>query len=789
MGALAWLMARELRARWRGVAAIALLVGLVGGVVLATAAGARRTGSAYERFVERTATRDASVQVDDGDVDEILAEIEQLDLVAASGRLEIIPVQPTDGSLHTEVDLAIYASPDGRWSTDLDRPLVLEGRMPAPGAAGEVLVNELAVEQTGLSVGDTIEVATFTPDQLEALHSGGTFDGFGGPTVDLQVVGIGRQGTDLQGAEVSQGVVLLASAATHQALDGRVGALTGLLGVRLAPGATVGELRTEARRIVGDGSFEVGSAEEDFGRSTQDATGVLARALAAFAAVGAVAGAVAVGGAVTRQCAASQDAMRALGAVGCDRRQRAFAGAAVPLVGGALGTVLAVAGAVVASGRFPVSVARRVEPDPGVQVDALVLAVGSVVLLAAAALWSLSSVGRLARAGRKPLARRPWSSLPLRPSASIGIGHAFDRRTTGRTVPVRAALAASVLGVLGVVGTATVVRSFDALVDDPTRQGWTWSAEPDLYTDDPEALVEELAADPGVEAIARRRTGRLEVEGSIVPGFAFDEHTGDLAPPLREGRLPAGDDEVALGARTAAALGVGLGERVTMTDADGGSVPDVEVVGVAVFAPVETKDPGTGALVTSEGLERYRRSDGFSSLLVRYREGFDPSRLEGSIMERGLADFAAIYARPRLPGDLENLDLVMPIVVALGAFFAALGLAGLTHGLMVGARRRRHELATLRALGMRRGQVRSVVVVTGFATALFGALLGAPLGVAAGRSVWTLVIGGKGMLDAPTVPALVVVGVIPAALLVALAVSWWPGTAATRRPGQVLRSE
>ncbi len=789
MGVLPWLMSKELRARSRGVLAIALLVAPVGGVVLATAAGARRTGSAYERFVERTATRDASVQVDDGDVDGILGEIERLDVVEASGRLEIIPVLPTDESLHTEVDLAIYASPDGRWSTELDRPLVLEGRMPAPETPDEVLLNELASEQTGLSVGDHIEVATFTPQQLAGLNDGGTFEGFGGPTVDLRIVGIGRQATDLQGAEVSQGGVLLVSAAAHQTLDGRVGALGGLLGVDLVAGADVEDLHTEVRRIVGDGSFEVGSAAEDFGRSTQDATRVLARALAAFAAVAAVAGAVAVGGAVTRQCAASQDAMRALGAVGCDRRQRAIAGAAVPLVGGALGTALAVGGALVASGRFPVSVARHVEPDPGVQVDVLVLALGAVVLLAATALWSLSAVQRLARRGGKPLVRQPWSSLPLRPSASIGVRHAFDRRTAGRTVPIGAALAASVVGVLGVVGTATVVRSFDALVDDPARQGWTWSAEPDLYTDDPEALVEELAADPGVEAIAERRTARLEINGAIIPGFAFDEHTGDLAPPLRDGRLPVDDDEVALGARTAEAVGVGVGDAVAMTDAAGGSVPEVEVVGIAVFAPVETKDPGTGALVSSEGLERYRRSDGFSSLLVRYREGFDASELEGSLMERQLADFSAVYARPRLPGDLENLDLVMPIVVALGAFFAALGVAGLTHGLVVGARRRRHELATLRALGMRRGQVRSVVVVTGLATALFGAVLGAPLGIAAGRSAWTLVIGGKGMLDAPTVPALVIVGIVSAALLLALALSWWPGTAAARRPGQVLRSE
>jgi len=37
----------ELRARWRAWAALALIVGLTGGAVLALAAGARRTDSSY----------------------------------------------------------------------------------------------------------------------------------------------------------------------------------------------------------------------------------------------------------------------------------------------------------------------------------------------------------------------------------------------------------------------------------------------------------------------------------------------------------------------------------------------------------------------------------------------------------------------------------------------------------------------------------------------------------------------------------------------------------------------
>jgi ABC-type lipoprotein release transport system permease subunit len=215
----------------------------------------------------------------------------------------------------------------------------------------------------------------------------------------------------------------------------------------------------------------------------------------------------------------------------------------------------------------------------------------------------------------------------------------------------------------------------------------------------------------------------------------------------------------------------------------------MEVVGIAVFAPVETTDTAIGAAVTPDGLERFRRSDGYTSLLVRYRKGFDATELEASLMDREFADFTVVYARPRQPGALENLGRTVPIVVALGAFLGALAVAALAHALVVGTRRRRSDLATLRALGMRRAQIRSIVAVTSVATAAFGVVVGAPAGLALGRTVWALIIDRQGLLDAPTAPTPVLLAVAPIAVVLALVVSWWPGMVATRRPGHVLRAE
>lgn len=57
-----WIRAmKELRARWRPWLAIALMIGIAGGVVMAAAAGARRTDTAVPRFLVYAQASDALV--------------------------------------------------------------------------------------------------------------------------------------------------------------------------------------------------------------------------------------------------------------------------------------------------------------------------------------------------------------------------------------------------------------------------------------------------------------------------------------------------------------------------------------------------------------------------------------------------------------------------------------------------------------------------------------------------------------------------------------------------------
>jgi hypothetical protein len=58
--AVAILARTDLRRHWRAAIALTLLIGLPAGLVLATAAGARRTETAYGRFLRSTVAADAA---------------------------------------------------------------------------------------------------------------------------------------------------------------------------------------------------------------------------------------------------------------------------------------------------------------------------------------------------------------------------------------------------------------------------------------------------------------------------------------------------------------------------------------------------------------------------------------------------------------------------------------------------------------------------------------------------------------------------------------------------------
>jgi ABC-type antimicrobial peptide transport system permease subunit len=119
-----------------------------------------------------------------------------------------------------------------------------------------------------------------------------------------------------------------------------------------------------------------------------------------------------------------------------------------------------------------------------------------------------------------------------------------------------------------------------------------------------------------------------------------------------------------------------------------------------------------------------------------------------------------------------------------------LAVATLAHVLLTGVRRRRRDLAVLKALGFTRWEVLRTVAWEASALAAAAVLVGIPLGVIAGRLSWALFAGAAGIGDHATVNVPLVLLAVPATLLLANVIAAWPGWAAARlRPAQVLRTE
>jgi ABC-type antimicrobial peptide transport system permease subunit len=121
---------------------------------------------------------------------------------------------------------------------------------------------------------------------------------------------------------------------------------------------------------------------------------------------------------------------------------------------------------------------------------------------------------------------------------------------------------------------------------------------------------------------------------------------------------------------------------------------------------------------------------------------------------------------------------------------ALLAIGVVANLLVTSIRRRRHDLAILKTLGIGRRGISATVAWQ--ATTLVGValLVGLPIGIAIGREVWSGFATGLGIPRDPRTPMLALLLSIPVALMIGNAVAAIPAYVAGRTaPAQILRSE
>jgi hypothetical protein len=782
----------DVRRRWRSLVALGLLAGLTAGFAFAALAGARRTDTALDRLRQRTNASDAIVfssQV--GVIRPDWSKLEARPEVERLARWALL-----FGELEGEPGGVLFGSVDGTWAGDVDRPVVIKGRMFNPRASDEMVVDEIAARD-GYDVGDVVPFHAYAIEQIEDDDGGPAT----GPNVGMRVVGVVRNlaqfvfVTDGQGL-VSPGFVaryrdeaVILENANVQLRDGAAGmaALQRDVNLDVAPGTPVLDQHNVARRVT----------------TTLD---VERTALLLLGGVVALAGLVLVGQAIARSAAEIGDDAPTLRALGMTRSQLVGAALRSHVLVAVLGAGIALVTAVVASAWFPVGLARKVDPLRGVHADWAVLGPGAVavavLMLSATALiaWLTCRTpeGAAARVHLGPVA---WVRRAAPVALGLGTTMAFDGGSGRRRVPVRPALVGAVAGVLGVVATMTIDHGLTDALRHPERAGVAWDAqvrplESDFTPSGVRAgLVDRVRRHPDVASVAEVDRMVTNVRDLGVPTFTVrppPRSGSSIGLVLIDGRSPQELDEAVIGPATAELLHVGIGDTVVV----GPSATRMRIVGKALF-PSEvhaTFDEGVWLAPSAwDAAVPAPDENGDLSIepivVVRFRDGVELEPAT-SRLGKALGDGVGVVETVEVPPELTNLRNVRSLPTLLAGFLALLAVAALGHVLATSVRRRRHEFAVLRALGVTRRGVRLILSAQGTAIGLAGILLGIPLGLAVGRMGWQALTDQVPLLYASPFGLLAVVAVVPAVIGVANLLAVWPGhRAAKLRPAEVLRSE
>ena len=390
--------------------------------------------------------------------------------------------------------------------------------------------------------------------------------------------------------------------------------------------------------------------------------------------------------------------------------------------------------------------------------------------------------------------------------AVIGIRHALERGRGTRAVPVGTALIGSVAGVAALCATAVFGSSLAHLTATPALYGAPYqdffnSSGPGAVGQDP--LIKELVRDPAIGRITLVSLPAVTVNRVSIRVVTATVIRGPMLLSAADGRLPAGDDQIALGASTMRTVGARIGSlvRVTATASHGATrAGRFRVVGLLpIPTDFGTGGIGTGAAMTTAGYTalvcppapkqaQCRTAVAQSAELVLVRAA--PGPAGAAALARHIARNQDNTTAPTVPAALVNFGASAAFPLLLGGVVAVCGLAALAHLLVVSVTRRRTETGLLRALGMVRRQLATIVLWQATTVAVIAIAAGIPLGIAAGRAIWRAFAISLGVVPVPVVQAWLIVALAAGALLAANVLAAVPAMSAARsRPGHLLRTE
>ena len=810
MDALGLIFRAELRRRWRSWLALAILIAVVGGVVMAAAAAGRRTATAFPDF-ERTHGYDF-IAFNGAPSPELARYPSVASITTAPVAYNGQPVCACTHPIDNNNFNVMYVPPHAQSRT----VNLVAGRMPDPSAPDEVLASFNLQQDNGVHVGTVMRMRMYAASQSEAVNNAtGAGPPPTGPYVSLRVVGIEAAVYEFQAGSTPLYDVYTTPAFARSVLPKTTSGFIYL--VKLRHGASDVDAFKKYVKSLDIGTFTSVSTPAALVAGSIHPQAVGWWLLAALAAL---AGAAVVGQALSRTRRVESDEFPVLRALGFGHRGLVALGMASTFVVGLAGAAGALALAYALSPLAPVGEARLTEPSTGLRFDVPVLlggALATVAVVLALGIWPSIRAAR----GRRDVARRPRSSAVVGflaaagvpPTMVVGVRNALERGRGTASAPVATALLGAVLAVAALCGTAVFGSSLAHLDATPSLFGDAYqviiygtpstssTSSPQV---DQHQVIQLLERHKGIDRITLATGAPISIHGVSVQAAAYSAVRGLPLLVAVNGRLPARPGEIALGSSTMRLVGTNAGATVPVRFASPSghtrTVP-FRVVGTAALPTGVGAGEiglGTGAVLTLGGYEHAACPHGTANKKcvesILGNSAVLASATHGGAghvaIERLISADQNYVGTPITPTTLVNFGEAVDFPLILGIVLAIFGAATLTHLLIVSVGRRRRDMGLLKALGFVSRQVGATVYWQATTVTLVGLVVGVPVGVALGRVVWRAFALNVGVVPEPVVDLWVIVGLGAAVLVGALVLAIGPALAAARaRPARLLRVE
>lgn len=398
--------------------------------------------------------------------------------------------------------------------------------------------------------------------------------------------------------------------------------------------------------------------------------------------------------------------------------------------------------------------------------------------LAAGALAILLGVGLLSA-----LVARPLAGVLGWPFAHwAGQAGRLARDNAARAPRRTASTAAALMIGLALVGFASIFAaslraSVTQILDQAVAADYILSGPAGGAQGFSPQVAARLAQQPEIASVAGVRIGLFKVDG--LTGQLFGVDPAALAQTVIT-QTTAGDlNEISTGGVAvrediATAHGWQVGDRITMEFPIGGAQSEV------LRAIYKDNQVNGGYLLGLADYTRYYPNQADSIALVKARPGVSADASRAAV-DRVVADFPSVQVKDQAEykqGQASQINQVLVLFYLLVALAVVIAFIGIVNTLALSVLERVRELGLLRALGMTRAQMRSMIRWEAVIIAVLGAALGLVLGIFFG---WTMVrsLHDRGVTQFSVPVTTLVVFVVIAALAGVLA-AVFPGRRAAR---------